>query len=91
MRELTKIDGHEPVESSMCELKENNLMRLYVLMDKRQFADRARFMDWITLACLFFNESHSCPRTDRDAFSHGYHNAKPKLPANFMLCKPTVK
>lgn len=45
MRELTKIDGHEPVESSMRELKENNLMRLYALMDQKQYAGIAHFMD----------------------------------------------
>lgn len=45
MRDLTKIDGHEPVESSMRELKENNLMRLYALMDQKQYADIAHFMD----------------------------------------------
>lgn len=57
MRELTKIDGHESVESRMCELKKSNLMKLYVLMDQRQLADTAHFMDRITLAYLFFSDS----------------------------------
>lgn len=43
MRELTKIDGHEPVESSMCELRDDSLMRRHALMDKRQFAGRLHF------------------------------------------------
>lgn len=89
MRELTKIDGHEPVESSMHEHKENNLMRLYVLMNQRQFADIAHFMDRITLTCLFFNDSHGCPITN--TFSHGSHSVKPMLPESSVLYKPTLK
>lgn len=91
MRELTKIDGHDSVESRMCELKKSNLMKLYVLMGQRQLADTAHFMDRITLAYLFFSESHSCPITDRDAFSHGSHSAKPMFPVSFVLCKSTLK
>lgn len=91
MRELTKIDGHESVESSMCELKKSNLMKLYVLMDQRQFADIAHFMDRNTLAYLCFSDSHSCPITGKDTFSHGPHSAKPMLPESSVFCKPTLK